>query len=76
MIERATKRLTPKNFSNLKKICKANAEDLKEFDDNSFTHYIASYVLHLVPDATKMAKEALRITKPGFVNLFNILSLK
>lgn len=42
----------------------ADNEDLK-FEDNSFSHYISSLSLHIVPNPAKMLSEAYRVLKPG-----------
>jgi ubiquinone/menaquinone biosynthesis C-methylase UbiE len=43
----------------------ANAEDLKDFKDNSFDIVISLGVLHHTPNMKKAAKEVYRILKPG-----------
>jgi ubiquinone/menaquinone biosynthesis C-methylase UbiE len=47
---------------------RANAEELP-FSDQQFDRYLANFVLHLVPDPSKMLKEAYRVLKPSTFSL-------
>lgn len=64
MVEIARNRLS-KSLPNAKlQLTQANAEEL-EFADSSFDRYVASYVLHLTTDPSKMLSEAYRVLEDG-----------
>jgi len=64
-----------KNKDNSIKFTIGSAQQLP-FEDHKFDRYIANYVLHLVPSAPIMLKEAKRVLKPGGIAVFSVWGRK
>lgn len=63
MLDKARERIARNRWRNIK-VQEMDALDLK-FEDNSFDYAMAFHVVTVVPDATKLMLEVLRVTKPG-----------
>lgn len=68
MIEAAKAKKAKMNLDKLEvdhKFMQANAQDLQNFENESFDLVIAPLVLHLVPEPEKMLSEVKRVLKKG-----------
>ena len=63
MLEQARERIARKNIRNAR-LLQMDAADLK-FADNSFDIVYAPYVISVVPDPVKVAREMRRVCRPG-----------
>jgi phosphatidylethanolamine/phosphatidyl-N-methylethanolamine N-methyltransferase len=63
MLEKAQEKIDRNGWRHLK-VMEMNALDLK-FSDNSFDYAMAFHVVSVVPDAGRLMREVLRVTKPG-----------
>src|SRR5439155_12746196 len=63
MLERAQEKINRYGWHHLK-VMEMDALDLK-FPDNSFDYAMAFHVVSVVPDAGRLMREVLRVTKPG-----------
>lgn len=63
MLEQARERIARKNIQNAR-LLQMDAADLK-FADNSFDIVYAPYVISVVPDPVKVAREMRRVCRPG-----------
>ena len=63
MLEKARKRIAQKGVRNMR-LLEMDAADLK-FADNSFDIVYAPYVISVVPDPVTVAREMVRVCKPG-----------
>jgi phosphatidylethanolamine/phosphatidyl-N-methylethanolamine N-methyltransferase len=72
MLEKARERVARKGLTNVR-LLQMDAQDLK-FDDNTFDIVYAPYLISVVPDPVKVAREMRRVCKPGgrviFLNHF------
>lgn len=72
MLEKARERVLRKGMTNIR-LLQMDAQDLK-FDDDSFDIVYAPYLISVVPDPVKVAREMRRVCKPGgriiFLNHF------
>ncbi len=72
MLEKARERVARKETRNVR-LLQMDAQDLK-FEDNSFDIVYAPYLISVVPDPVKVAREMRRVCKPGgrivFLNHF------
>ncbi len=75
MLERARARVKRSRGNNIEALLEMDAGDL-QFPDESFDVAIATYVLTVVPDPTRVVHELARVTKPGgtvlIVNHFSV----
>ena len=63
MLEKAQEKIDRNGWRHLK-VMEMDALDLK-FQDNSFDYAMAFHVVSVVPDAGRLMREVLRVTKPG-----------
>jgi phosphatidylethanolamine/phosphatidyl-N-methylethanolamine N-methyltransferase len=63
MLEKAQEKIARNGWRHLK-VMEMDALDLK-FADNSFDYAMAFHVVSVVPDAGRLMREVLRVTKPG-----------
>jgi len=63
MIERARARLRRRRITHVA-LCRMDAADLA-FPDNAFDAVYASYVMNVVPDPVRVAREMLRVCRPS-----------
>jgi phosphatidylethanolamine/phosphatidyl-N-methylethanolamine N-methyltransferase len=63
MLEKAQEKIDRNGWRHLK-VMEMDALDLK-FPDNSFDYAMAFHVVSVVPDAGRLMREVLRVTKPG-----------
>jgi len=72
MLEKARERVARKGTKNVR-LLQMDAQDLK-FDDDTFDIVYAPYLISVVPDPVKVAREMRRVCKPGgrivFLNHF------
>lgn len=72
MLEKARERVVRKGLTNIR-LLQMDAQDLK-FDDDTFDIVYAPYLISVVPDPIKVAREMRRVCKPGgriiFLNHF------
>ncbi len=72
MLEKARERVARKGSKNVR-LLQMDAQDLK-FDDDTFDIVYAPYLISVVPDPIKVAREMRRVCKPGgrivFLNHF------
>jgi phosphatidylethanolamine/phosphatidyl-N-methylethanolamine N-methyltransferase len=72
MLEKARERVLRKGLTNVR-LLQMDAQDLK-FDDDTFDIVYAPYLISVVPDPVKVAREMRRVCKPGgriiFLNHF------
>ena len=72
MLEKARERVARKGIGNVR-LLQMDAQDLK-FEDDSFDIVYAPYLISVVPDPVKVAREMRRVCKPGgriiFLNYF------
>jgi len=72
MLEKARERVARKQSTNVR-LLQMDAQDLK-FEDDSFDIVYAPYLISVVPDPVKVAREMRRVCKPGgriiFLNHF------
>jgi phosphatidylethanolamine/phosphatidyl-N-methylethanolamine N-methyltransferase len=63
MLEQAQEKIARNGWRHLK-VMKMDALDLK-FPDSTFDYIMAFHVVSVVPDAAKLMREVLRVSKPG-----------
>ncbi len=63
MLDKARERIVRNGWRHIK-VLEMDALDLA-FEDNAFDYAMAFHVVTVVPDATKLMSEVLRVTKPG-----------
>ncbi len=63
MLEKAQEKIDRNGWRHLK-VIEMDALDLK-FQDNSFDYAMAFHVVSVVPDAARLMREVLRVTRPG-----------
>lgn len=72
MLEKARERVLRKGMTNIR-LLQMDAQDIK-FDDDTFDIVYAPYLISVVPDPVKVAREMRRVCKPGgriiFLNHF------
>lgn len=72
MLEKARERVQRKGLTNVR-LLQMDAQDLK-FDDDTFDIVYAPYLISVVPDPVKVAREMRRVCRPGgriiFLNHF------
>jgi len=72
MLEKARERVLRKEMTNIR-LLQMDAQDIK-FDDDTFDIVYAPYLISVVPDPVKVAREMRRVCKPGgriiFLNHF------